>query len=104
MPSFVQIITKYTLLLTKIARHTDGVASLLLRLILGPVLIASGWEKFTGNNYFGSMLDSFPFPFSVLPPEFVSQNPGQRRQHGSLSQQIASSVNTRYVYFGRIHL
>ncbi|MDA1074793.1 MAG: DoxX family protein [Proteobacteria bacterium] len=50
-------------------RHIDGLASLLLRLILGPVLIAAGWEKITGENWFGSMLDSFPFPFNVLPPE-----------------------------------
>ena len=50
--------------------HLDGVASLLLRLILGPVLIASGWEKITGTNWFVHTLDSFPFPFNVLPPEF----------------------------------
>ena len=48
----------------------DGVASLLMRLILGPVLIASGWEKLTGTNWFVHTLDSFPFPFNVLPPEF----------------------------------
>lgn len=51
-------------------RHCDGVASLLLRLILGPVLIASGWEKITGDNWFASQLDAFPFPFNVLPVEF----------------------------------
>jgi putative oxidoreductase len=45
----------------------DGVASLLLRLILGPVLIAAGWEKLTGDNWFEFALDSFPFPFNVLP-------------------------------------
>lgn len=50
--------------------HLDGVASLLMRLILGPVLIASGWEKITGTNWFAHTLDSFPFPFNVLPPEF----------------------------------
>ena len=49
--------------------HFDGLASLLLRLILGPVLIAAGWEKLTGDNWFGYQLDSFPFPFNVLPPE-----------------------------------
>ena len=49
--------------------HFDGVASLLLRLILGPVLIAAGWEKITGENWFGFQLDSFPFPFNVLPPD-----------------------------------
>ncbi len=45
----------------------DGVASLLLRLILAPVLIAAGWEKLTGENWFGGQLDAFPFPFNVLP-------------------------------------
>ncbi len=49
--------------------HFDGFASLLLRLILGPVLIAAGWEKLTGENWFGFQLESFPFPFNVLPPE-----------------------------------
>ena len=52
-----------------LVKHFDGLASLLLRLILGPVLIASGWEKLTGTNWFGHQLDSFPFPFNVLPPE-----------------------------------
>ena len=47
----------------------DGLASLLLRLILGPVLIAAGWEKLTGENWFGYQLESFPFPFNVLPAE-----------------------------------
>ena len=50
-------------------KHFDGLASLLIRLIVGPVLIASGWEKITGTNWFASQLDSFPFPFNVLPPE-----------------------------------
>ena len=51
------------------AAHFDGVASLLLRLILGPVLIGAGWEKITGENWFAFQQDSFPFPFNVLPVE-----------------------------------
>lgn len=47
--------------------HLDGLASLLIRLILGPVLIAAGWEKLTGDNWFEFQLESFPFPFNVLP-------------------------------------
>jgi len=47
--------------------HLDGVASVLLRLILGPVMIASGWEKLSGDNWFSQ--DMFPFPFSVIPTE-----------------------------------
>ena len=49
--------------------HFDGVASLLLRLILGPVLIGAGWEKITGDNWFSFSLESFPFPFNVLPAD-----------------------------------
>lgn len=51
------------------AGRFDGVASLLLRLILAPVLIYAGWEKITGVNWFGAALDGFPFPFNVLPAE-----------------------------------
>jgi uncharacterized membrane protein YphA (DoxX/SURF4 family) len=40
-----------------------------LRLILAPVLIAAGWEKLTGENWFGFQQEAFPFPFNVLPPE-----------------------------------
>ena len=50
--------------------HFDGLASLLLRLILAPVLIAAGWEKLNGENWFGFQQDSFPFPFNVLPAGF----------------------------------
>jgi len=50
-------------------RHLDGAASLLLRLILAPVLIGAGWEKLTGENWFGHSLSAFPFPFNVLPPD-----------------------------------
>ena len=49
-----------------LSKHLDGVASLALRLFLAPVMLASGWEKLTGENWFGGMTDSFPFPFSVL--------------------------------------
>lgn len=50
-------------------RHFDGLASALLRLILGPVLIIAGWEKLTGDNWFAFQLDAFPFPFNVIPAE-----------------------------------
>ncbi len=49
--------------------HFDGVASLLMRLILAPVLIAAGWEKLTGDNWFAGIQDSMPFPFGILPVE-----------------------------------
>ncbi len=47
--------------------HLDGVVSITLRLILGPVLIGAGWEKLTGDNWFSPEL--LPFPFSVLPTD-----------------------------------
>jgi putative oxidoreductase len=54
---------------TRVLRQFDGVASLLLRLILAPVLISAGWEKLAGENWFAQSLDSFPFPFNVLPAD-----------------------------------
>ena len=53
--------------LVGLAGHFDGVASIAMRLILGPVLILAGWEKLTGDNWFAFSQDSFPFPFNVLP-------------------------------------
>lgn len=47
----------------------DGFAALGLRLILAPVMFAAGWEKLHGENWFVHTLDSFPFPFSVLPAD-----------------------------------
>ena len=47
--------------------HLDGVVSIIIRLILGPVLIGAGWEKLTGDNWFSAEL--LPFPFSALPVE-----------------------------------
>ncbi len=49
------------------ASHLDGVASIILRLILAPVLIGAGWEKITGDNWFSPEL--LPFPFNVIPVE-----------------------------------
>jgi putative oxidoreductase len=55
--------------LLSLFRHFDGLASLLLRLILAPVLIGAGWEKITGDNWFSFSQESFPFPFNVLPAD-----------------------------------
>ncbi len=52
-----------------IIQHGDGIVTLMIRLILAPVMIAAGWEKITGDNWFSFQLDAFPFPFNVLPPE-----------------------------------
>jgi len=55
--------------LIRFFQHFDGLASVLLRLILAPVLITAGWEKINGENWFSYALDSFPFPFNVLPAD-----------------------------------
>jgi len=61
----------FTLFYDRVVRwlntHVSGVASITIRLILGPVLIAAGWEKINGSNWFSQ--DMMPFPFSVLPVE-----------------------------------
>ena len=53
----------------RILPHFDGTAALLLRLILAPVMIAAGYEKMQGENWFHQALDTFPFPFNVLPAD-----------------------------------
>ncbi len=53
----------------QLVKHFDGAASVMLRLILAPVLIAAGWEKITGDNWFHHQMDAFPFPFNVLPAD-----------------------------------
>lgn len=45
----------------------DWVALLPLRLILAWEFWESGVVKYTGDNWFGSVQDNFPFPFSVVP-------------------------------------
>ena len=55
--------------LTAAAGQLDGLASLGIRLYLAPVMLAAGWEKLNGENWFSFSLDSFPFPFNVLPPD-----------------------------------
>ena len=65
----IETMTSFYHRLRGILQHFDGVASILLRLILAPVLIGAGWEKITGENWFAYQLDAFPFPFNVLPPE-----------------------------------
>ena len=66
--SMNQLVDLYDRIVGHLA-HFDGVASIALRLILGPVMMAAGWEKMHGDNWFAFSLDSFPFPFNILPPE-----------------------------------
>lgn len=53
----------------RILPHFDGSAALLMRLILAPVMIAAGCEKMHGENWFHHAMDTFPFPFNVLPAD-----------------------------------
>jgi putative oxidoreductase len=45
----------------------DWLGMLPLRLLLAWEFWESGVEKYTGENWFGQIQDSFPFPFSVVP-------------------------------------
>lgn len=45
----------------------QGLVTLGLRVILAPVLLAAGWEKLNGENWFVHVMADFPFPFDVLP-------------------------------------
>jgi len=68
MPNNVSaVLSGYDRLVDWVSTHMGGIVSLLLRLILGPVLIAAGWEKITGNNWLSQ--EMLPFPFSLLPVE-----------------------------------
>ena len=69
MSSLISTATGWYDRFVSFATHFDGVASLLLRLILAPVLIAAGWEKITGENWFAFSMENFPFPFNVLPAD-----------------------------------
>jgi putative oxidoreductase len=45
-------------------------APLGLRIILAWEFFEAGLMKYNGSNWFVDILDSFPFPFNVIPPEF----------------------------------
>lgn len=45
------------------------VGLLSLRILLGWDYFESGLEKFWGGNWFGDILDRFPFPLDSIPPE-----------------------------------
>ncbi len=45
------------------------IAFLLLRLLLAWEFGSAGLKKLRGDNWFGSIQDNFPFPFSIIPVE-----------------------------------
>lgn len=56
-------------LLLAVLDQLHGLVTLGLRLVLAPVLLAAGWEKLNGENWFPFAMESFPFPFNVLPAD-----------------------------------
>ena len=42
---------------------------LILRLIMGWEFWESGWEKYSGENWFADIQEKFPFPFSKIPAD-----------------------------------
>lgn len=57
----------YFVLISWLERLAPVFPPLALRLILAWEFGESGWEKFTGSNWFVEL--DFPFPFSLLPAE-----------------------------------
>jgi putative oxidoreductase len=47
----------------------DWLALLPIRLLMAYEFGKAGLAKFNGNNWFGNVQDSFPFPFNVVPVE-----------------------------------
>ncbi|NOT17499.1 MAG: DoxX family protein [Sulfuriferula sp.] len=60
-------------LLTQLNRIGEFLPQLGLRLLLAWEFGESGWEKFTGVNWFADIQDKFPFPFSIVPPDISWQ-------------------------------
>jgi len=60
-----QVINLYFTVICWLERLAPVLPPMALRLILAWEFGESGWEKFTGTNWFGEL--DFPFPFSLLP-------------------------------------
>lgn len=60
-------VTQYNRVICHLNFFSDSVPQLLLRLILAWEFGKAGLEKLNGTNWFADI--SFPFPFSLLPPD-----------------------------------
>ena len=60
-----QVLNLYSTFISFLERLAPVLPPLALRLILAWEFGESGWEKFTGTNWFGEL--DFPFPFNLLP-------------------------------------
>lgn len=49
---------------------TEGISLLVLRCFAAYEFGEAGLEKWRGNNWFAEIQDRFPFPFSLLPPDW----------------------------------
>lgn len=68
MSSFNQIFSLYDLVCAKLNAVGTWLPQLALRLLLAWEFGEAGFEKLHGSNWFADI--SFPFPFSLLPPDF----------------------------------
>ena len=66
--SLHQILSIYDVLRAKLNAIGTWLPQLALRLLLAWEFGEAGFEKLHGSNWFADI--SFPFPFSLLPPEF----------------------------------
>lgn len=66
MQAFIGLTLRTHALLDKLGSWLPQLA---LRGIVGWEFLEAGLSKVQGENWFGSVQDSFPFPFSVLPVE-----------------------------------
>ena len=60
-------------LVARLSGAGDTIWTFGLRLILGYEYLESGITKYQGNNWFGSIQDQFPYPFSQFPAEISWQ-------------------------------
>jgi putative oxidoreductase len=68
MSSLNQVISLYDLIRSKLNCFGTWLPQLALRLLLAWEFGEAGFEKLHGSNWFADI--SFPFPFSLLPPDF----------------------------------
>jgi putative oxidoreductase len=67
MSSFNQVISSYDVIRSKLNDFGSWLPQLALRLLLAWEFGEAGFEKLHGTNWFADI--SFPFPFSLLPPD-----------------------------------
>jgi len=73
-----------------------------IRLLLAYEFWEAGIEKLNGDNWFAGMLDSFPFPFNVLPADLSWFMATWSEVAGSIA--IAVGFATRFFAFSLIIL